>query len=68
MKLKRKEDPSVDIFVVLRRVIIIPRGGDTEKCLEKKLKERSSSDLSTWGSIPYSYQTQILLWLPISAY
>jgi hypothetical protein len=31
MKLKKKEDQSVDTFVLLRRGIKIPIGGDTEK-------------------------------------
>jgi hypothetical protein len=31
MKLKRKEDHSVDTLVLLRRGIKIPMGGDTER-------------------------------------
>jgi hypothetical protein len=52
MKLKKKEDQSVDTSVLLRRGIKIPMGGDTETKLEQKLKERPYSDCPTWGFIP----------------
>jgi hypothetical protein len=57
MKLKKKEDQSVDISVLLRRWIKIPMGGDTETSMEQKLKERPPRDYPTWGSIPYTVTT-----------
>jgi hypothetical protein len=40
MKLKKKEDHSVDTSVFLRRGNKIPMGRDTEKGVEQRLKER----------------------------
>jgi hypothetical protein len=52
MKLKKKEDQSVDISVLLKR-------GSKYSCkeiqsVEQNLKERPSSDCPTWESIPYT--------------
>jgi hypothetical protein len=61
MKLKKKEDRSVDTFLLLRRGIDISIGGDTEtKCgteTERKVIQR----LPYLGIYPiYSHQTQTL--------
>jgi hypothetical protein len=53
IKLKKKEDHHVDTSVLLRRGIKIPMGGNRQS-VEQKLRERSSSDCPTWGSIPYT--------------
>jgi hypothetical protein len=53
MKLKKKEDHSVDTLFLLRRGIKISMEGTGTK-LWQKLKERPSSDCPTWGSIPYT--------------
>jgi hypothetical protein len=55
MKLKKKEDQSVDASVFLRRGNKILKGGNMETSVEQRLKERSSRDCPTWGSIPYTY-------------
>jgi hypothetical protein len=34
--------------------------------VEQRQKERPSKDCPTWRSIPYSHQSQILLWMPRS--
>jgi hypothetical protein len=53
MKLRKKEDQSVDVSVLLRRGNKILMGGDTEtKCRAET--ERPSRDCPTWGSIPYT--------------
>jgi hypothetical protein len=54
MKLKKKEDHSVDTSIFLRRGIKIPRGRDTETKFGAETEERPSSDCPTWGSIPYT--------------
>ena len=47
MKLKKKEDHSVDTLVLLRRGIKIPMGGDTEtKCGAKTDGKVPPGDLS----------------------
>jgi hypothetical protein len=55
MKLKKKDDQSVDTSVLLRR------GGAKysqeeiwRQSVEQGLKERPSRDCPTWGSIPYT--------------
>jgi hypothetical protein len=53
MKLKNKENQSVDTLVLLRKGIKIPMGGDRVTKFEQKLKKRSSIDCPTWGSISY---------------
>jgi hypothetical protein len=54
MKLKKKEDHSVDTLVLLIWGIKIPMGGDTETKFGEKLKERPCSYCPTWVSIPYT--------------
>jgi hypothetical protein len=54
MKLKKKEDQSVDTLVLLRRGNKIPMGGNMRQSVEQRLKERPSRDCPTWGSIPYT--------------
>jgi hypothetical protein len=53
MKLKKKEDQSVDTLVLLRRGSQIPMGGVTEtnSGAETIQKERPSRDCPNWGSI-----------------
>jgi hypothetical protein len=46
MKLKKKEDQSVDTLVLLRRGNKIPMGGDRQS-VEQRLKERPSRDCPT---------------------
>jgi hypothetical protein len=68
MKLKTKEDHSVDTSVLLRRGIKIPMGGDTVTKFGAETEEKVIQRLSHLGIHPiYSYQTQTLLWMPISA-
>jgi hypothetical protein len=54
MKLKKKDNQSVDMSVLLRNGSKIPMEGDTETNYEQRLKERPSRDCPTWGSIPYT--------------
>ena len=66
MKLKKKEDQSVDASVLLRKGNKIPMGGDT-KC-GANTEGKAIQRLSHLGIHPiYSYQTQTLLWMPTSA-
>jgi hypothetical protein len=79
MKLKMKEDQTVDISVLLRRGSKILRGGNMEiKCGSKtegkaiqRLPHHGIQDhphLLHLGIHPiYSYQTWTLLWMPGSA-
>ena len=53
MKLKKKEDQSVDTSVLLRRWIKMPMGGDTKMRYGAETKGRGAfRDYPTWGSIP----------------
>jgi hypothetical protein len=54
MKLKKKEDQSVDASVLFRRGNKILRGEIWRQSIEQTQKERSSRDYPTWGSIPYT--------------
>jgi hypothetical protein len=54
MKLKKKEDQSVDASVLLRRVNQIPTGGNMETKCGAVLEERPFRDCPIWGSIPYT--------------
>ena len=55
IKLKKKEDQSVDASVLSGRVSKILTGGNMEtEWSRQKLKERPSRDCPTWGSIPYT--------------
>ena len=54
MKLKKKEDQNVYASVLFRRVNKILTGEKWRQSREQKLKERLSSDCSTWESIPHT--------------
>jgi hypothetical protein len=45
MKLKKKEDQSVDTLVLLRRGIKIPMGGDTETKCQAETKGKAMQRL-----------------------
>jgi hypothetical protein len=71
MKLKKNEDQSVDTSVILRRElqIKIPPGGDTETKCRTETEGKAMERLPHLGIHPiYSYQSQILLCLPTSAF
>jgi hypothetical protein len=57
----KKGDQSVDTLVLLRRGMKYPWEKIQIPSVEQKLKERPFRDYPTWGSIPYSHQTQTLL-------
>jgi hypothetical protein len=66
MKLKKKENHSVDTFILLRRRIKIPLERDT--IFGAETEGRVIQWLSHLGIYPiYSYQTQRLLCIPTSA-
>jgi hypothetical protein len=66
MKLKKKEDQSIDTLVILRRGIKTTMKGETKCGTETEGKDIER--LSYLGIHPiYSYQTQTLLWMPTSA-
>jgi hypothetical protein len=54
MKLKKKEDQSVDASVLLRRWTTYSREEIWTQNVEQRLKERPSRDCPAWGSIPYT--------------
>jgi hypothetical protein len=54
MKLKKKEDQSVDTSLLLRMGNKIPMEGVAETKLKLRWKERPSRDCPTRGSIPYT--------------
>jgi hypothetical protein len=53
MKLKKKEDHSVDFMSFLEGGSKYPWEEIQRQSLEQKLKERSSSDCPIWGSVQY---------------
>jgi hypothetical protein len=53
MKLKKKDDQSMDTLDFFRRGNEMPMVGDSEQSVEHRLKKRPSRDCLTWGSIPY---------------
>jgi hypothetical protein len=65
MKLKEKEEHSVDTSVLLRRGIKIPMGGDTETKFGAETEGMTIQILPHLGihSI-HSHQTQTLFWMP----
>jgi hypothetical protein len=68
MKLKKKEDHSVDTSVLLKRGIKIAMGGDTETMFGAETEGKAIQRMPHLGIHPiYSYQTQTLLWMPTSA-
>jgi hypothetical protein len=69
MKLKKKEDQSVNTSVLLRRGNKIPMGGDTETKCGTETEGKAIHRLPHMGIHPvYRHQTQILLKMPRSAH
>jgi hypothetical protein len=66
MKLKKKEDESMDSLVFLRRGNKIPMGGDTETKYGAETEGKTIQRLSHQGIHP-TYQTQKPLWMPTRA-
>ena len=67
MKLKEKEDQSVDVLVLLRRGNKILTGGNTETKCGAGTEGKAIQRLPHLGIHPiYSHQTQTVLWMPIS--
>jgi hypothetical protein len=52
MKLKKKEDQSVDTLILLRKGNRYPWKELQRQNVEQRLKELPSRDCPTWGSIP----------------
>jgi hypothetical protein len=68
VKLKRKEDQSVDTSVLLRRGNKILKGGDTETNRGSETEGKATQRLPYLEKHPiYSYQIQTLLWMPTNA-
>jgi hypothetical protein len=68
MKLKKKENQSVGVLVLLRRRNKIPMGGDTETKCGAEAEGKAIQRLPHMGIHPiYSQQTQTLLWMPTNA-
>ena len=66
MKLKKKEDQSVDASVLFRTKYSWEE--IWRQSVEQRLKERTSRDCPHLGIYPiHSHQTQTLLWMPTSA-
>jgi hypothetical protein len=69
MKLKTKEDKSVDTSVLLRRGNKIPKGGDTEINCGAETEVKATQRLPHLGiHLIYNYQTHRVLWMPTSAF
>ena len=67
MKLKKKEEQSVDTLVFLEGGKI-PMGGDTETKCGAENEGKTTQRLSHLGIHPiYSHQTQTQMWMPTSA-
>jgi hypothetical protein len=68
MKLKKKEDQSVDTSILLRRGNKTPMEGVTETKCEAETEEMTIQRLPHLGIHPiYNYQTQTLLRTPTRA-
>ena len=68
MKLKKKEDQSVDTLILLRRGNKIPMEGVTETKCGAETEGKAIQRLPHLGIHPiYRHQTQKLLWIPRSA-
>jgi hypothetical protein len=68
MKLKKKEDQSVNTSILLRRGNKIPMEGVTKTKCEAETKGMSLQRLLHLGIYPINnYQNQTLLWMPIRA-
>ena len=69
MKLKKKEDQSVDSLFLLRMGNNIPMEGVTEAKFIAEIEERTIQRLSHLEIHPiYNHQTQTPLWMLASAY
>jgi hypothetical protein len=69
MKVKNKEDQSVDTSILLRRGNTIPMEGVTETKCGAETEGMTIQRLPHLGIHPkYNHQTQTLLWMPTSAY
>jgi hypothetical protein len=69
MKLKKKENQSVDTWVLLGRGNKIPMRGNRETKCGADYEGMTIQKLPYLRMHPiYSYQTQTLLWMPTSAY
>jgi hypothetical protein len=69
MKLKIKEDQSVDISILLRRGNKIPMEGVTETKCGADTEGMAIQKLPHLGIHPiYNHLTQIRLWVPTRAY
>jgi hypothetical protein len=67
MKLKKKEDQSVDASVLLRRENKRLTGANIETKHGAESEEKATQRLPHLGMHPiYSHQTQTLLWMPRS--
>jgi hypothetical protein len=65
MKLKKKEDQSVDTSILLRRGDKIPMKGVTETKFRAETEGRTIQKLPHLGIHPINnHQTQTLLWMP----
>jgi hypothetical protein len=68
MKLKKKEDQSIDTSIILRRGNKIPMGRETETKCEAETEGKAIQRLPHLRIHPiYSHQTWTLLWIPESA-
>ena len=68
MKPKKKEDQNVDASVLFRRVNKILTGGNMETKCGAETEGKAIQRLPHLGIHPiYSYQTQTILWMPVSA-
>jgi hypothetical protein len=68
MKLRMKEDQSVDTSVLLRRGNKIPRKGVKESKCVTETEGLTIQRLTHLGIHPiYDHQTQTLLWMPTRA-
>jgi hypothetical protein len=68
MKLKKKEDQSMDTLALLRKGNKIPMGGDIETKYGRETEGKIIQRPPNLGIHPiYCYQTQTQLWMPKSA-
>jgi hypothetical protein len=68
-KLKKKEDQSVDVLVLLRRRNKILTRGNTETKCGAQTEGKAIQRLPGLSIHPiYRHQTQTLLWIPTGAY
>jgi hypothetical protein len=68
MKLKKKEDQSVDTLILLRRENKIPMEGLIETKFGAEIEGMTIQRLFHLGIFPIqNHQTQTLLWIPMRA-